>query len=79
MRAITAILISILYLITDYFVQITITLFQLLQCLHFAMKIFLKCTFFLLPSKTNADDVADADDDVDDDDTDCFRVVFKHL
>ena len=43
------------------------------------MKIFLQCTFFLLPSKTNADDVADADDDDDDDDTDCFRVVFIHL
>ena len=70
---------SLVYLITDYFAQITITLFQLLKCLHFAMNIFLQCTFFLLPGKTNADDVADTDDDDDDDDTDCFRVVFIHL
>ena len=70
-------------MITDYFAQITITLFQLLQlllqCLHFAMKIFLQCTFFLLSGKTDADDVADADDDDDDDNKDRFRVVYKHL
>ena len=70
---------SLVYLITDYFAQITITLLQLLQCLHFAMNIFLQYTFFLLPGKTNADDVADADDDDDDDNTDRFRVVNMHL
>ena len=70
---------SLVYLITDYFAQITITLFQLLKCLHFAMNIFLQYTFFRLHGKTNADDVADADDDHDDDNKDRFRVVYIHL